>query len=90
MKYTEKIHAEALLKNFENHFHCACPLSSSRSGKLFDNEVANDDDISGACLVCIGFVGIEPTMDDFCPCWNVGKNEAIKRTWIALEEKGYI
>ena len=48
------------------------------------------------CWVCWAFIGGVYDMkghidgNTFCPCHVLGKEEAIKRTWLALEEGGYI
>ena len=47
------------------------------------------------CSICHVFINMDKiTGEEFaidkCPCYVLGKAEAIKRTWIALEEKGYI
>ena len=44
-------------------------------------------DISEVCPVCARFVN---NTSRWCPCNQFGKKEAIKRTWLALEEKGYL
>ena len=38
------------------------------------------------CACCASFLGLYPTSD--CPCCEL-QDEAVKRTWITLEEKGY-
>ena len=42
------------------------------------------------CVICREFVGADSPGAWSCPCIILGKDEAIKRTWINLEEKGYI
>lgn len=44
-------------------------------------------DYFGCCLVCARFVG---SLTGNCPCPMYGIKEAIKRTWLSLEAKGYL
>jgi len=83
-KYTEKIHGARLLKMMKKKNPCmCCPAQSrfkTRTHFMFDNG-------GGAvCGICLDFVGTPYS----CPCQYYGHKEAIKRTWIALEEKGYL
>lgn len=71
MEYTEKTHAERLIKLLESKTYVciSCPGQT-------------------LCDICLGFVGL--LEGAHCPCSELGDEEAIKRTWIALETKGYI
>lgn len=93
MEYTEKYHAKRLLKMFEKKDPCNyCPtglrFSASNSSIMCaqDSSIGQYSERRGVCIVCQDFVGIEAE----CPCMNLGQSEAIKRTWLALEAKGYI
>ena len=81
MKYTETLHADALLKLLSMSTPCDyCPSAIKKtSGNM-------------ACIICREFIGLKhkSPFGYHCPCTELGKQEAIKRTWIALEEKGYI
>ena len=47
--------------------------------------------IPTGCVVCRDFVGIgEYKSGKVCPCHVLGKEEAVKRTWLALEEGGWL
>ncbi len=85
--YTEEIHAERLLKMLEKKDPCTlCP-----AGKRYEcgrREYNMWSDLSHPCKVCHEFLGL--TDYPCCPCNELGEARAIKRTWIALEEKGYI
>ena len=82
MKYTEKIHAKRLLGMLKKKDPCTCCPGASH----YDWNVAAVSDT--ACKVCQSFIGVRVTVT--CPCLKLGRKEALKRTWIALEEKGYI
>jgi len=41
------------------------------------------------CIVCHDFISLKYHYNG-CPCKILGSHESIKRTWLALEEKGYI
>jgi len=86
MEYTEKEHVENLLDMLEYENPCNhCP-----------NEVFIDCVSIPRCIMCRSFIGIQGIIYNYipackkCPCYVLGEKEAIKRTWIALEEKGYI
>ncbi len=84
MEYTEKEHARRLIIMLEREFPCAaanCPSSQ------IDNENNYDSCFHGCIPICTNFINLE---EKHCPCYVLGNKEAIKRTWIALEEKGYI
>jgi len=94
MKYTEAEHAMNLLQMLEESNPCGlCPVGSKRSFAPKDE----------CCGVCQGFIGMWTTQTSVftlremcfgrfapCPCKYYGEQEAIKRTWLALEAKGYI
>lgn len=94
-KYTEKIHAERLLKILEKKNPCGCcPASRGYATSVTAGDMWNEGP-----KVCVEFVGLKYkniNWFDFmngirnCPCYKLGKSEAIKRTYISLEEKGYI
>ena len=87
-KYTEKIHAERLIRILERKNTCDwCPAKAHSVVDAYScNPLAIWVRDTDPCTVCLDFV------DAFyhCPCTSLGEEEAIKRTWIALEEKGYI
>jgi hypothetical protein len=83
MKYTEKQHAKNLLEMLSMEKPCRfCPIAFYKYAPL--------ENLSSQCSICLNFVGIRDLSEIGCPCHILGEEEAIKRTWIALEEKGYI
>ena len=90
-KYTEKIHAARLLKMLEEKEPCmCCPATPYFKSNLQSDTMWFNSYIEGEhpCDICKDFVGLDNRYTD-CPCYELGK-EAIKLTWIALEEKGYL
>ena len=87
-KYNEKQHAKNLIAILEKDGTCnKCPAS--------EEYYSVNEPIDGACRVCNKFIGISipenvRNSECRCPCHVLGPEEAVKRTWIALEEKGYI
>lgn len=84
-KYTKDIHAKRLEKMLRKKNPCerTCPASKSYQyrgmQKLFE----------GSCRICFEFVNLDANTF-LCPCSELGKEVAIKRSWLALEEEGYL
>ena len=88
--YTEAIHAKRVKKMLGRKDPCIhCPGAPNLlSGKGLLKGYTEGDRILSSnqiCTICRKFVKAK-----YCPCTNFGTEEAIKRTWIALEEKGYL
>ena len=92
MEYTEKIHAERLIKILNKKGTCnKCPAT-----KRFRTIGARPS--LEACFVCMKFIGMkfkkEERMKMFspnhCPCIKYGEKLAIKKSWLALEKNGYL
>lgn len=82
MSYTKKQHAKNLIKILEMESTCTrCPACSGRDTESY---VCDTD-----CRVCRTFIGL-PLACAPCPCDALGPAEAAKRSWIALEEGGYL
>ena len=91
MKYTEKIHAKRLLGMLNKKNPClCCPAGYKYRSNTQEYttwwELGADPQF---CLVCECFIGMDSD-SRCCPCDFFGEHEAIKRTWLALEEKGYL
>ena len=89
--YTEKIHGARLLKMMKKKNPClCCPATPYFKDNLPSETMWRNSYILGEhpCDICKEFVGLDNQYTD-CPCNELGK-KAIKRTWIALEEKGYL
>jgi hypothetical protein len=83
MEYTEAVHASMLLRILSMENPCGkCPANVF--GCLFETWGGIHD----KCDICYKFLSLR--YDPACPCHYLGKQECIKRTWIALEEKGYL
>ena len=85
-EYTEEIHVRGLRLILSRENPC-----------LFCPAMARAENYDNSCNVCLGFINLPVNLPanavcnaEGCPCHVLGKKEAIKRTWIALEEKGYI
>lgn len=82
--YTEELHVSYLLQLLSTPNPCLqCPTPPFKMWVL------------KACPVCRMFVGItqklaNPYYRARCPCYALGPEEAIKRTWLALEAGGYL
>ena len=82
---TEKEHAEKLFLLLNRPSPCSrCPWSYAL---VYDNY----------CDICRTFIGLPPYRYNpeiigvyKCPCNLLGTKESIKKTWLALEEKGYL
>jgi len=93
--YNKNFHAKRVLKMMEREDVCSCCPAMVRFGKAGKKikkvPLANAKDkwnelSFGVCSICQSFVGLRSG----CPCITLGKEEAIKRTWLALEEGGYL
>ena len=88
--YTEKIHAERVQKMLEKKNPClCCPATpyyddSKNANKMWSKSYYD----STPCKICTTFLGMSSRFT--CPCKYFGPEEAIERTLIALEEKGYV
>lgn len=92
-EYTEKIHAFRLIMLLldTDDPEIGCPaaedmLAYNDPGKLWSKG-------SDPCKICVNFVGHTfPGYDSLplCPCHLTNKDDAIKRSWKALEDKGYL
>jgi len=79
---SEKEHARVLIKILERKRTCSlCPYGKYTVDCAY-------------CETCRAFVFLLPyaVSEDLlrCPCQVLGPEEAVKRSWIALEAKGYI
>jgi hypothetical protein len=85
--YTVKVHAQRLLKMLNRPNPClCCPAQRKLAIGGYARDLWNQN--SRPCTICRAFVGIKKGM---CPCFHFSdKAEAIKRTWLALEEGGWI
>lgn len=84
--YTVKLHAQRLLELLElprwPRSQYACPAQK----ELMSIDPEEYKDLcQPVCDICALFVNTNG-----CPCIMLGKQEAIKRTWLALEEGGFI
>lgn len=85
MKYTNRRHADALLKMLSRSNPCLmCPAGIALQYEY--GFVDFDDYENDYCHVCQDFIQAGPD----CPCDDLGAEESIKRTWLALEAKGYL
>ena len=80
MKYTEAMHAKNLIKILESADTCRrCPAC------IGGDDFCTDED----CNICRAFIGLSIGYSP-CPCGALGRSLAVKRSWITLEEKGYL
>jgi hypothetical protein len=101
VRYSVEVHIQALMKLLEAEDPCIlCPviriIEDSKTNAVLHKkrreENAFCDPFSKfyntptlkCCVICEDFVGIS----EGCPCIELGKKEAIKRTHLALEECG--
>ena len=79
-------HAARLLTILDNRYPCTyCPW--------FDRVYFKGRDFSSHCEICHNFIGITFIEDEKPrkhPCDILGPEEAIKRTWLELERRGYL
>jgi hypothetical protein len=94
LKYTKEIHAHMLLLMLDEDEPCKpgrCPACQYNLMKGFMPGTQQPK----ICRVCRKFINhshvfLEKGLKGNCPCWGLGGKEALKRTYLALEEKGYI
>jgi len=93
VKYTEKIHAEGLLIIFSEIDTChRCPASRIKAVMGVTRWDGKHRFNMPQCDICWDFIGAKSWQDGWgkCPCSSRNQERAARRTWLALEEKGYI
>ena len=95
-------HAKRIIELLESQRPCnACPCQalSDRYHRYVDHgdivrAIAADRAIDNYCFnICRSFISITEDEDEEgnqCPCFIFGPEGAAKRTWLALEAKGFI
>ena len=88
MKYTRKIHARRLVRMLEGKNPCGhCPAGEDFTVVWTKRMIwSNPYD---TCQICRDFIKI-PKTAPICPCHILEEDEAMKRSWIALEEEGVL
>ena len=85
--YDRKQHIENLLRILEKDLTCyLCPIEE---GQPMQEPRIRDR----FCNFCRSFIGLRrvPYHKKFrCPCETLGSEEAVKRSWLAIEESGYL
>lgn len=88
-KYNMELHAQGLIEILESVVPTCLRCPATQVGFIF----YYDHKGKLPCTLCRTFVGVDPNIDPTkkgCPCNALGHKEAIKRTWIALDEGGYL
>lgn len=89
--YSEKIHAKRLIAMLETRKDAkgSCPASEHFSPNMSPAHTFLLK--PHPCDICNEFVNNGRIRDiRTCPCVDLGCEEAVKRSWLALEAKGYI
>jgi len=87
--YTEAIHAKRVGKMLLKTNVCRkCPAAPYFDGAARISKKWSPK--SDPCKICAEFVGVVPDDWQSCPCSVLGKDEAIRRTWEVLKQKGYL
>ena len=88
MEYTIEIHKKNLKKILKTDNPCGhCPSTFDQYAfeETGNQKFTNEDDI---CEICRSFVGLNSDISYdhvFCPCVVLGNEEALKRTYEALD-----
>lgn len=94
MKYTEKLHAQGLLLIFSEDISCLkCPKTwiARKIGTDFQHCLTSNMAPTYCATICNKFIGLKvPKKKPICPCNRLGPAKATKKTWLALEKKGYL
>lgn len=89
---SEKYHAKIMIDFFESEKDVcgSCPYRYNipHFVKVHDR----------VCKICFKFLDLDSKnrscpcsiLGSYCPCFILGSEEASKRTWLKLEEKGYL
>ena len=72
----------AVLEDKRPDMHCP---DGDYNKQRYPGKSENED--SATCIECTAFIAMRYYG---CPCNILGCREAVKRAWIALEEKGYL
>jgi hypothetical protein len=86
---SDKDHAERLLGILSKDIRaCNCCPYADHEQYFFSYTTFKYEE----CKMCNDFLGIvsDGGFMFVCPCNELGGDEAVKRTWIALEEGGYL
>jgi len=96
-RYTEKVHARRLIQmlNRGGKVCRSCPAArgfsyTSSPGELWSYWSTDMKTALHQCKVCTSFLGAEFTSIINCPCSILGEELAVKKSWEALKEKGYV
>lgn len=82
-EYSEAMHVKMLLEMLESDHPC---LEQECPAFLFGKKYCYPFHKIGCHAICRFFIDMDD-IEDGCPCYALGPEEAIKRTWIAIEEK---
>ena len=84
MEYTEKVHAQRVLRMFlcRKRVCNYCPAGPQYKVHTNLRKWSNHP-----CPICKIFIGL--SYFDGCPCRNLGAEKAIRQTAKALKDKGY-
>ena len=83
IQYTEKMHARNLLRLLESG-RDICSEILCPAGREFKSVDFSFCFKNHPCNVCKKFIKIKN--ESTCPCFELGRDTAVKKTWLALEE----
>ena len=81
IEYTKAMHVVQLRKMLKMENPCSqCPAEIARIKDILSNKTS--------CKICKDFIRVveDDIKGDLCPCNMLGREEALKRTHLALEE----